>query len=61
MKASSLSGKDNVNGNETFFGLRVWLKSPQEILYHSTLEDDDRSAVHLRCRTTVDLLNWSPT
>ena len=22
--------KDNVNGNETFYGLRVWLKSPQE-------------------------------
>jgi hypothetical protein len=30
---------------EVFLGLRVWLKSPQEILDHSTPEDDDRSAV----------------
>jgi hypothetical protein len=32
--------KDNVNGNETFYGLRIWLKSPKEILEHSTPEDD---------------------
>ena len=37
--------KDNVNGSETFYGLRVWLKSPEEILAHSTKEDDDRNAV----------------
>ena len=37
--------KDNVNGNETFYGLRVWLKSPKEILDHSTPEDDDRCAI----------------
>lgn len=30
---------------ERFFGLRVWLKSPQAVLDHSTPEDDDRSAV----------------
>lgn len=30
---------------ESFIGLRVWLKSPQEILDHSTPEDDDRNAV----------------
>ena len=35
--------KDNVNGNETFYGLRIWLKSPKEILEHLTPEDDDRS------------------
>jgi hypothetical protein len=28
-----------------FYGLRVWLKSPQELLDHSTAGDDDRSAV----------------
>jgi hypothetical protein len=48
--------KDNVNGNETFFGLRVWLKSPKEILDHSTPEDDDRNAVTFWCRTKVDLI-----
>lgn len=48
--------KDNVNGNETFWGLRVWLKSPKEILEHSTPEDDDRSAVTFWCRTSVDLI-----
>jgi len=30
---------------EKFFGLRVWLQSPQAILDHSTAEDDDRCAV----------------
>lgn len=47
--------KDNVNGNETFYGLRVWLKSPKEILEHSTPEDDDRSAVTFWCRNKDDL------
>ncbi len=30
---------------EHFFGLRVWLKTCQSLLEHSTPEDDDRSAV----------------
>lgn len=30
---------------EHFYGLRVWLKSPESILDHSTAEDDDRCAV----------------
>jgi hypothetical protein len=32
------------NGEE-FWGLRVWLKTCQPLLDHSTPEDDDRSAV----------------
>ena len=28
-----------------FFGLRVWLKSSQALLDHSTAGDDDRSAI----------------
>lgn len=30
---------------ERFFGLRVWLETPQTLLSHSTPGDDDRSAV----------------
>jgi hypothetical protein len=30
---------------ESFYGLRVWLKTCQSLLDHSTPEDDDRSAV----------------
>jgi hypothetical protein len=30
---------------ETFFGLRIWLRTCQSLLDHSTPEDDDRSAV----------------
>jgi hypothetical protein len=30
---------------ETFYGLRIWLKTCQPLLDHSTPEDDDRSAV----------------
>jgi hypothetical protein len=30
---------------EHFFGLRIWLKTCQPLLDHSTPEDDDRSAV----------------
>lgn len=30
---------------EKFYGLRVWLKTCQPLLDHSTPEDDDRSAV----------------
>ena len=40
---------------EHFYGLRVWLKSPQAILDHSTAEDDDRSAVTFWCRSLGDL------
>jgi hypothetical protein len=47
--------KDNVNGNETFYGLRIWLKSPQEILDHSTPEDDDRNAVTFWARDVESL------
>jgi len=47
--------KDNVNGNETFYGLRIWLKSPQEILDHSTEEDDDRNAVTFWAREVESL------
>ena len=47
--------KDNVNGNETFYGLRIWLKSPKEILEHSTPEDDDRSAVTFWARDVSTL------
>lgn len=32
-------------GGKTFLGLRIWLKSPKEILEHSTPDDDDRNAV----------------
>lgn len=47
--------KDGINGTETFFGLRIWLKSPQEILDHSTAEDDDRSAVTFWSRSLAVL------
>jgi len=47
--------KDGVNGNETFYGLRVWLKSPKELLDHSTPEDDDRSAITFWARTKAEL------
>lgn len=30
---------------EHFFGLRIWLKTCQPLLDHSSPEDDDRSAV----------------
>lgn len=30
---------------KTFYGLRIWLRSPQELLDHATAGDDDRSAV----------------
>lgn len=30
---------------EHFYGLRIWLKTCQELLDHSTPEDDDRSAI----------------
>jgi hypothetical protein len=40
----SLVTQTSRNG-ETFYGLRVWLKTCQELLDHSTPEDDDRSAV----------------
>jgi hypothetical protein len=42
-----------------FFGLRIWLKSPQEILDHSTPEDDDRCAVTFYTSTLLDIANLS--
>lgn len=30
---------------EKFYGLRIWLRTCQSLLDHSTPEDDDRSAV----------------
>lgn len=35
---------------ETFYGVRLYLKSPEEILKHSTPEDDDRNAITLWVR-----------
>jgi hypothetical protein len=43
--------KHNVNGNETFYGLRIWLQSCQALLDHSTPEDDDRSAITFWARS----------
>ena len=40
---------------EHFFGLRVWLKTPQTLLDHSTPEDDDRSAVTFWAETPEQL------
>ena len=40
---------------ETFFGLRVWLKTPQTLLDHSTPEDDDRCAVTFWAANRSDL------
>ncbi|HEV2187505.1 MAG TPA: hypothetical protein VGR70_09870 [Stellaceae bacterium] len=37
--------KQTSRNGEQFFGLRIWLKTCQELLEHSTPEDDDRSAV----------------
>lgn len=49
--------KVSTNG-EVFFGLRVWLKSCQELIDHSTPEDDDRSAVTFWTRDTSKLRRW---
>lgn len=35
---------------EKFYGLRLFLESPQTILDHSTTEDDDRNAITLWVR-----------
>lgn len=40
---------------ETFLGLRIWLKTPQALLDHSTPEDDDRNAVTFWARSREDL------
>jgi hypothetical protein len=40
---------------EKFFGLRIWLKTCQPLLDHSTPEDDDRSAVTFWAQTKEDL------
>ena len=33
------------DGLVTFYGIRLFLRSPKELLDHSTPEDDDRSAI----------------
>jgi hypothetical protein len=40
---------------DTFFGLRIWLKTCQPLLDHSTPEDDDRSAVTIWARSHEEL------
>lgn len=40
---------------ERFFGLRVWLKTCQPLLDHSTADDDDRSAVTFWAPTVEEL------
>jgi hypothetical protein len=40
---------------EHFFGLRIWLKTCQPLLDHSTPEDDDRSAVTFWAASMEDL------
>ena len=40
---------------ERFFGLRIWLKTCQSLLDHSTPEDDDRSAVTFWAASLDDL------
>lgn len=41
---------------EVFLGIRVWLKTCQELLTHSTPEDDDRSALTFWAREKEELL-----
>jgi hypothetical protein len=38
-----------------FFGLRIWLKTCQPLLDHSTPGDDDRSAVTIWARSIEEL------
>jgi hypothetical protein len=40
---------------EPFYGLRIWLKTAQPLLDHSTPEDDDRSAVTFWARDPATL------
>ena len=40
---------------EKFYGLRIWLKTCQPLLDHSTPEDDDRSAVTFWASEKIDL------
>ena len=50
---TALLVKDVPQGNgavERFYGVRLFLESPQTILDHSTPEDDDRNAVTLWVR-----------
>jgi hypothetical protein len=42
---------------EKFYGLRIWLKTCQPLLDHSTPEDDDRSAVTFWASTISGLQN----
>jgi hypothetical protein len=41
---------------ERFYGLRIWLKTCQPLLDHSTPEDDDRSAVTFWASSRSQLL-----
>jgi hypothetical protein len=43
---------------EAFIGLRIWLHSPQELLDHSTPEDDDRNAVTFYFRGEQRLIDF---
>jgi len=45
----------NSRQGEPFYGLRIWLKTPQVLLDHSTAEDDDRNAVTFFARTEDEL------
>lgn len=47
--------KTSVNG-EHFYGLRVWLKTCQPLLDHSTAMDDDRSAVTIWAKDRATLI-----
>lgn len=49
--------EQNSRNGEHFYGLRIWLKTCQPLLDHSTPEDDDRSAVTLWAADPVTLLN----
>jgi hypothetical protein len=40
---------------DVFFGLRIWLKTCQPLLDHSTSGDDDRSAVTIWARSIEEL------
>jgi hypothetical protein len=46
---------EKVVRGERFLGLRIWQKSCQELLDHSTPEDDDRSATTFWFRSFEEL------
>ena len=43
---------------EQFRGLRIWLKSCQSLIDHSTAEDDDRSAITFWFRYDEEMLDF---